>query len=109
MRFSLRLALILSLVVSAVALAGIVIEPTRRFEFTDCDSGGSDDQTVTEGSYLFRVLDADTYVCWAETCASGGERFANGTVLLLSFGRGGRAISCRSTDDTGDVIFTRAD
>lgn len=105
MRFPLLLAVLLG--VSAFA-AGIVVDTAIRFEFTDCASGGSSSQTLTEGTYLVRVTDADTFVCWAGTCASGGEKFPSGTVVMLAFGRGGQAISCRSAGSAGDVIFTRA-
>jgi hypothetical protein len=102
-------ALALSLVLlAAVALAGIGIQPAIRFEFTDCASGGSANQTVTGGQYLMRVTDADVFVCYASTCASAGERFPVGTVLLLQVPALGQVMSCRSSTSTGDFILTSA-
>ncbi len=91
----------------AAHAAGVTVNTTVRFEFTDCASGGSSAQTVTAGSYLFRVTDADTFVCWAATCASGGEKVPQGTVLLLVVPLN-QSFSCRSASgSSGDVIFTR--
>lgn len=94
---------------AAGAAGGISLNTAKRFEFTDCASGGSSAQTLTEGQYLFRVTDKDVFICFAATCASTGEKFPNGTVMMFSIPRGGQSVSCRSSDSTGDAIFTSAD
>lgn len=96
----------------ALALAGgLPLDTSVRTEFTDCASGGSSAQAlVKDRQYLMRVTDADTFVCFAEsasTCASGGEKFPVGTVVLLTITGAQVSASCRSSTSTGDVIFTR--
>lgn len=103
-----RVALLLSLLASAAFAGGIALNTGVRFEFTDCASGGSASQAVTEGTYLMRVTDADTFICYAATCAAGGEKFPAGTVVLITVGRAGQTMSCRSGAGTGDVILTLA-
>ena len=101
-----KLVALVPLLLGAGALAaGVTIYPAVRYEFTDCASGGSAAQTVAAGSYLFRVTDADTWLCFAATCASGGEKFPSGSMLLLNI-PATTSVSCRS-GGTGDLIFTR--
>ena len=102
-----KLLMILALV-STVALAGISLDTGRRFEFTDCAAGGSAAQTLTLGDYFTRVTTEDVWICYAATCAAGGEKLGAGVAFMLSIPRGGQAISCRSAGATGDVIFTGA-
>ncbi len=103
------LLLLTALLVGGAALAaGVALDTSRRFEFTDCAAGGSAAQTLTLGTYLFRVTTEDVFICFAATCASGGEKFPTGTVMLVSIGRGGSSVSCRSALATGDAIFTAA-
>ena len=103
---------VLAVLTSLAAIAaGINLDPSKRYEFTDCLSGGSSAQTVTGGTYLIRVTDKDSFVCFADsasTCATLGEKFPSGTVMLITIGAGGQSVSCRSSDSTGDVIFTKA-
>lgn len=87
--------------------AGITLRPTVRFEFTNCSSSGSSAQTLTAGPYVFRATDEDVWFCFATTCSSGGERWPLGTVIKLEMPAGD--VSCRSTNSTGDAIFTRGD
>ena len=111
MRKALLLATLLA-ALSALAGTGIFLRVGTRFEFTDCASGGSAAQTMTQATYLLRITDADTWLCFADsasTCATGGEKFPVGTVLLMTMPAGGQSVSCRSTASTGDAIFTRAD
>ncbi len=91
--------------------AGVLLDTATRFEFTDCAAGGSAAQTLTTGTYLFRVTDADTNVCFAETgstCAASGEKFPLGTVMCLVITGNKKSVSCRSSASTGDAIFTLA-
>jgi len=99
------------LLAAAVALAGgISLETSVRTEFTDCASGGSASNTLAANTqYLMRVTDADVFLCLAATCASGGERFPVGTVLLYQTRNAVLTLSCRSSASTGDIIFTKAD
>lgn len=99
--------LLVTLLAATAFAAGITLDPLTRFEFTDCASGGSANQTLTENQYLLRITDADVWVCWAATCASGGERFPVGFAAVLTIPRGGSQLSCRSTASNGDAIFTR--
>lgn len=102
-----RLALLLVLLAGgALAATGITLVPTVRFEFTDCAAAGSTSQTVTAGTYVFRITDSDVWLCWGATCGTGGERFPQNTVLLLNV-PASQAFSCRSAGSTGDAIFTR--
>lgn len=103
-----RVAFLLSLLASAAFAGGIALNTGVRFEFTDCASGGSSSQAVTEGTYLMRVTDADSFLCYAGTCAANGEKFPAGTVMLLTVGRAGQTMSCRSSASTGDIILTLA-
>jgi len=102
-----KIAALATLLLASVALAaaGVSLTPSTRFEFTDCASGGSSAQTVTAGTYLLRVTDENTFICYAATCAAGGEKFPMGTVMLLAFG-GSQSVSCRSSASSGDVILT---
>lgn len=91
--------------------AGVLLDTSTRFEFTDCAAGGSAAQTLTVGTYLFRVTDADTTICpvaSGSTCAAGGEKFPLGTVMCIAITSDKKSVSCRSTGSTGDAIFTAA-
>ena len=105
------LTLLAVLLGAAAVAAGINLNTSSRVEFTDCASAGSAAQTVPGGSYLMRVTDKDVFICFADsasTCATLGEKMPANTVILLTIGNGGQSVSCRSSDSTGDVIFTRA-
>jgi hypothetical protein len=106
-----KLALVAFLFAAAALARGLALDTTRRTEFTDCASGGSTAQAlVRDTEYLLRVTDADTFICLAatgSTCATGGERFPAGTVVLLSITGDQVSASCRSSSSTGDAIFTR--
>ena len=104
---------LLLLLVGSFAFAGAIsFDTSVRKEFTDCSSNGSSAQTLSSGSvYVFRVTDEDTFVCFAasaSTCASGGEKFPMGTVMLVTITGDTKSVSCRSPGSTGDAIFTRA-
>lgn len=101
-----KLALLVVLLGCSALAGGLALDVGRRFEFTDCASGGSAAQTLTTGQYLFRVTDADVFICYEATCASGGERFAVGSIIGIAIGLGGQQVSCRSATSTGDAIFT---
>src|SRR4051794_12978612 len=101
-------ALAVLLAASTAIGAGITLIVATRFEFTDCAAGGSAAQTVTGGSYLFRVTGEDTWLCYAATCASGGEKFSAGTLMQLVIAGASQSISCRSVGATGDAILTSA-
>lgn len=103
-----RATLLALLVLPALALAGIALDTGVRYEFTDCAAGGSASQTAVAGQYLLRVTDADAWLCYGATCASGGERLPSGTVILFQVPAGGQTFSCRSTASNGDVILTSA-
>lgn len=109
MRQTLHLLLAFFLALASPAGAtGISLDTSKRYEFTDCAAGGSVSQTVAEGVYLTRFITEDIWVCYAATCAAGGEKFGAGTVMMLSVGRGGQLMSCRSAGATGDLILTGA-
>jgi hypothetical protein len=96
--------------VALVAFGQVTLEPSVRTEFTDCASGGSASNTLAANTtYLMRVTDADVFLCLAPTCATGGERFPSGTVLLYQTRNAVLTVSCRSSASTGDIIFTKAD
>ncbi len=103
---------LVSFAVVALGATGIVLNTGVRTELTDCASGGSSSATLKPNvSYLFRVTDSDTTLCFSPTCAVGGEKFPVGTVMLLGTPNNGGAditISCRSSASTGDLIFTQA-
>lgn len=104
------------LLASLAFAGGLVINTAKRAEFTNCSSSGSLSQPLTEGQYVMRVADKDTFVCYATTCiGDAGEKWPMGTVVLVSMprsptglsdGGAGTDVSCRSSDSTGDVIFT---
>ena len=108
-----KLALVCTLLLAtaAVAQSAMRLVTGRRYEFTDCGSGGSAAQTVSgagSGKYLMRVTDADVFICIADsgsTCVSGGEKFPVGTIISIAFGGDSKSVSCRSAG-TGDLILT---
>lgn len=101
------LALVVVLLVPFLALSQVTLTTGLRSELTDCASGGSSSTTLVAGvKYLFRVTDSDVFLCFAATCAAGGEKFPMGTVMLLRASADQTTISCRSSASTGDVIFT---
>lgn len=110
----LLLTVLLAVAAPVVALAatGVALNTGLRTEMTDCASGGSASSTLKPNvTYLFRVTDSDTFLCFAATCAAGGEKFPVGTVMLLATTANGGSdvtISCRSSASTGDLIFTQA-
>lgn len=108
---SILLGLALLGTVAVAGPSGLTIDTGVRFEFTDCASGGSANQTVTGSTvpalYLMRVTDSDVFLCYGSTCASGGEKFPLGTVILISVPASGQIMSCRSSASTGDIILTR--
>jgi hypothetical protein len=104
----------LSLLLAAALSAGpISLDPSVRFEFTDCAVGGSAAQTLTKNTqYLMRVTGEDTFVCFAvsgSTCAANGEKFPAPFAALVYITDNLKSVSCRSTGSTGDVIFTKVD
>ena len=103
---------VLALVVlagAALAAGGVPLNPNKRYELTDCAAGGSSSISVDPGTYLMRITDADVFVCYAGTCASGGEKFPMGTVMqLTTLGTTATTMSCRSASSTGDFILTAA-
>ena len=107
-----KLALVLGLLSFAALAGGLALDTSVRSEVTDCASGGSAAGTlVRDTTYLMRVTDADTFVCFAasaSTCAANGEKLPVGTLLLLTATGSQLSWSCRSSTSTGDVIFTRA-
>lgn len=108
------MAFVVGAAVAALAGSGLVINTSRRAEFTNCASGGSASQAVAEGTYVMRVTDKDSFVCYATTCVGdAGEKWPMGSVVKVALPRGtlsdggtGNDISCRSSDSTGDVILT---
>lgn len=113
----LRFAASLVMLFGGVALAaggGIALNTGTRFEFTDCASGGSSSQAITPGKYMARFTDESVFVCYAGTCAAGGEKFPAGLAFVMTFGGGitgttTTTLSCRSAGSTGDFILTKAD
>ena len=105
-----KLLLLLALVSTAAVAGGITFDISHRYEFTDCNADGTTTpaQTLGTGTYLFRVTTEDVWVCFAATCSTGGEKFPAGMALIISIGRGGQVMSCRSASSTGDAIFTWA-
>ncbi len=105
-----RKALGIALVLSTVALAGsaLNLDITRRLEITNCAStgSGSDAGTLSEGTYLLRVCEADTFICNGTSCPDGGEKWPQGTIVPLAV-PSGSAFSCRSAASTGDIILTK--
>jgi hypothetical protein len=111
MRKTFRLGLALLALLVFAAATGINLSTATRAEFTDCAAGGSGAQTLVAGTYLLRVTDVDTFVCFAasgSTCAANGEKFPAGTVMVLAITGDKLSISCRSAAATGDVILTAA-
>lgn len=105
--------LVVLLAVGALAATGVVLDTTGTdVTLTDCASGGSSSTTLLPRvTYLFRVTDADSFLCFAATCAAGGKKFPAGTVMLLSMPENAGSsvtISCRSATSTGDLSFTVA-
>jgi hypothetical protein len=104
-----RIGALVLLLVGGLALAApVTLNTGTRFEFTDCSSSGSAAQTVTSGTYVLRVTTEDVWLCYAATCASGGEKFPAGWGMHLRV-QTTTSMSCRSGTSTGDLILTRGD
>lgn len=109
--------LVLAILGASLALAaGVKLNPNVRVEFANCPADGGSAQTdagvfqtISAGTYVFRVTGEDTRVCWATTCttATSGELWPNGTVMLQTF-EASQSLSCYSAGATGDAVFTRA-
>lgn len=98
------------LAASAAVAAAITITGTPK-TFTDCAAGGSVAQTLTAGSTLLRTTTETVWLCFAasaSTCASGGEAFPAGTVMLIDLRSDQVSVSCRSAGATGDAYLTLA-
>jgi hypothetical protein len=107
-----KLALLGTLLLASLTWAdrGIPLQVGARTELTDCASGGSSASALVKGDYLLRILDADTTLCFAasgSTCASGGDRFPVGTVMVLNVTNDMLSVSCRSSSSTGDALFAK--
>lgn len=105
-----NLALTVALLTTAAIAGGIPVNGTPK-NFDDCASGGSAAQTLTSRTYLLRVFDETTWLCFAasgSTCASGGDRYPAGTVILVTLAPDQVSVSCRSTGSTGDATLTPA-
>ncbi len=113
-KLALPLAVALLVPLAALAAGGALqLDTATRLELTDCASGGATTGSTpaTPGnstSYLMRVTDADVFLCYdVGTCAAGGEKFPQGTVLLIAIPAAGKTFSCRSSGSNADVIMTR--
>lgn len=103
------------LLLAAVAIAlPITLQPssTTRVEWINCPGdGGELQKTVTAGSYLMRVLKEDARMCWPGICDAGsatsGEPFQAGLAMQTEFGAD-VVLTCKSTNGTANVVFTRA-
>jgi hypothetical protein len=116
MRYLALLAtLLLACLTPCLALAGggLTIDPAGSVNLVDCAAGGSASTTLLPSQgYLMRITGADTTLCWAPTCAPGGDEYPVGTVVLVKTPANGNpptnsTISCRSATSTGDVRFAR--
>lgn len=117
-----RKAPMLAVLLSIAAVAGgITLQPTTRYEFTNCAAAGSTAQFISGGTYVLRITDADTRLCLSASVApdggtvcglsdggTPGEMFPAGTVMLQGIQSAGRYVSCASATATGDVHFTLA-
>lgn len=117
-----KLALLAAPLLALAALAGdgVSMFPSPRYEFSNCLIDGGAPQTVTAGTYIFRVLDADSRICINETANPDagtvcgphdggiiGEMFPNGTVMKLTIpGTTSKYVSCSSSTATGDIYLT---
>lgn len=113
------LFLMLALLAGVALASGVTVDPSVKVEFTDCLStglssdGGAPGQLVRAGPYVMRVTDENTWICFASTCASSGDKFPVNTVMLLDVlpptdGGYQQYFSCRSASSTGDLILTKA-
>lgn len=106
-----KLAGLALLAALAMGATGVNMDTASKGEILNCASGGSSAVTLpSTGVYLFRVMEADTYVCFAasgSTCASGGELFPVGTVMNQAISGDKLSVSCRSLSSTGDVALTK--
>jgi hypothetical protein len=106
-----KLALALVLGLAGGALAGGLSfgSLTPSLSFASCPAIGSDGGTLLEGSYLMSVTGEDVALCSAWTpCRTGGTTFPQGSLVVLTVGRGGQNYSCRSAGASGNVSFTPA-
>ncbi len=104
--------------------AGVALQPSTRYEFTNCAVAGSVPQSVKGGVYNFRVTDADTRICINATAnpdagtvcgfsdgGVAGEMYPLGTVMNLAIPGGFSStqyVSCSSSTATGDMHLTYA-
>ncbi len=76
------------------------------FDYTNCSSGGSANQSITAGTYMLVVLDEATTVCYASTCAANGRTLPVSSILVIKF-PSNTTVSCRSAGSTGDLQYTK--
>jgi hypothetical protein len=104
---------LLSLVAGVALGQSIPLDPTVQKTFTNCSASGSVAQTIAPGTYLMTVSgDEDVWLCQAasaSTCASSGTKFASGFAMRITITTDTTSASCRSTNATGDIQFTKAD
>lgn len=98
--------LISTAAVAAGAMAAIQLNTSVRTEFLLCAAGGSSAQTVVAGNYLMRITGSDATLCYASTCAAGGEIFPQGAILYIALPAG--SYSCRSPAALGNITLTAA-
>lgn len=104
---------------AGASLAQVTLNPSTRYELSNCASGGSAGTSVAAGKYVMRVTDADTRICIAQTAnadagtvcgtldgGAAGELFPTGTVMGLTIPGTGRVVSCLSSTGTGDLHLT---
>lgn len=82
--------------------------------FTNCASGGSAAQTVSDREQDFFVRtsnDEPVWICLAKTgstCVTGGNFLNANSTVRLRFSLNQLSVSCRSTGATGDLFVTPA-
>lgn len=86
---------------AAGGISALTLAPSLGdYSFVGCDGGAA--QTVTAGNYLVRIAAADSTVCSASTCTSGGQTWPQGTIIYLAYPTG--SVSCRN----GSLFLTQA-
>lgn len=93
------------------APAGIWLNPSVNYAFSNCAAVGSSMQVIPNGKYLMRVMQEEVNVVFGTSYdggASNNRPFPSSYSMVEAFSAadGGTLVACQSTGGTGDLYFT---
>jgi hypothetical protein len=93
------------------APAGIWLNPSVNYAFSNCAAVGSSMQVIPNGKYLMRVMQEEVNLVFGTSYDGGTSNnrpfpSSYSMVEIFSAADGGTLVACQSTGGTGDVYFT---